>query len=120
MSKTAHPRTSAPKHHCHAIGCDKAVPPRMFMCGSHWKRLPAQHKAAVWKHYRPGQENDKEPSLAYLIASHSAILAMAKIEKRSDDELTRVRHTLNWLEGKNLPLAKMQQHIFDEHSDHAE
>lgn len=22
--------------------------------------------------------------------------------------------------GKNLPLAQMQQHIFDEHSDHAE
>ena len=72
----------------------------MFMCGSHWKRLPAQHKAAVWKYYRAGQENDKEPSLDYLIASHAAILAMATIDGRSAEELTRARRTLDWLNGK--------------------
>jgi hypothetical protein len=72
----------------------------MFMCGSHWSRLPALHKSAVWKHYRRGQEIDKQPSIEYLIVSHAAILAMATIDGRSADELNRARHTLDWLKGK--------------------
>jgi hypothetical protein len=72
----------------------------MFMCGSHWGRLPAQHKAAVWRFYRHGQENTKDPSLEYLVASHRAILALATIDAQPADKIVSVRQTLTWLEGK--------------------
>lgn len=51
-----------PEHHCHAHGCTRAVPPKLFMCKSHWYALPKPVRDAVWREYRPGQERDKRPS----------------------------------------------------------
>lgn len=61
------------EHTCHARGCKKAVPPRMFMCRTDWFRLPKSMRDAIWAAYRPGQERDKNPSDEYLDAAMAAV-----------------------------------------------
>lgn len=93
--------TNIPIHHtCHAVGCERRVPPRMFMCRPHWSRLPQENRKAIWATYNRGQERRKDPSLAYRIAAENARLALAILDKRSPDELDRVRKNLEWLESK--------------------
>ena len=53
-------------HTCHAPGCDRKVPPRMFACREHWAALPREYQVAIWREYRPGQERDKDPSARYM------------------------------------------------------
>ena len=53
-------------HHCHFPNCRKSVPPKMWGCREHWFMLPAAMRAAIWRHYRPGQEIDKKPSAVYI------------------------------------------------------
>jgi hypothetical protein len=60
-------------HTCHATGCKIAVPPRMFMCRSHWFALPKHMRDAVWAVYVPGQEQRKDPSPEYLEVAHEWI-----------------------------------------------
>ncbi len=60
-------------HTCHATGCERLVPPKMFMCRQHWFSLPKALRDAVWATYRPGQEVDKRPSAEYLAAAKTAI-----------------------------------------------
>ena len=64
-------------HTCHAHGCGRAVPPRMFMCASHWRRVPKKTQRAIWREYKPGQERTKDPSPGYLSVSHFAIGELA-------------------------------------------
>jgi hypothetical protein len=59
-------------HHCHAIGCEVRVPPRLFMCRPHWFMLPKHLRDAIWRTYRPGQEVDKNPSPEYIEAAQMA------------------------------------------------
>lgn len=61
------------KHTCHAYNCETEVPPKMFMCYRHWKSLTPELQKGIWKHYRPGQELDKNPSPEYLEAAREAI-----------------------------------------------
>ena len=61
------------RHKCHAEGCDVPVPPLMLMCLKHWRAVPSHIQAQVWRHYRPGQEIDKDPSPAYLLALKAAV-----------------------------------------------
>ncbi len=67
-------------HICHAIGCKTPVAPKLFMCAAHWRLVPKPMQNAVWATYRPGQERDKQPSTAYLIATHRAMIVVAKAE----------------------------------------
>lgn len=67
-------------HTCHAHRCERVVPPRLLMCLAHWRRVPRRLQAGVWAHYRTGQEADKRPSLAYLLAARAAVLAVAAAE----------------------------------------
>ncbi len=67
-------------HHCHAKGCPKVVPPKLLMCGRHWRMVPAELQRKVWATYRPGQEVDKRPTRAYLDAADEAIAAVAALE----------------------------------------
>lgn len=60
-------------HTCHAHGCKVAVPPKMFMCRAHWFALRRPIQQAIWREYRPGQENDKQASLRYLAVQQRAI-----------------------------------------------
>lgn len=54
------------EHHCHWPGCPKQVPPAMWGCKTHWFRLPARLRAAIWRTYQPGQEVTLTPSDDYL------------------------------------------------------
>lgn len=67
-------------HTCHALGCRVAVPPRMLMCLTHWRMVPQALQRQVWATYRRGQEQDKQPSSAYLAAVKAAIAAVATQE----------------------------------------
>ena len=64
-------------HLCHARDCTKVVPPRMLMCGHHWRMVPKHLQQVVWMMYEPGQETRKDPSMTYLRAAELAIEAVA-------------------------------------------
>lgn len=53
-------------HHCHWPGCDKAVPAAAWGCRTHWFKLPQRLRNAIWRAYRPGQEESKMPSRDYV------------------------------------------------------
>lgn len=36
-------------HHCHALGCKRACPPRWLMCGVCWAKVPADLQAEVYR-----------------------------------------------------------------------
>jgi uracil-DNA glycosylase family 4 len=50
------------------------------MCKMHWIKVPPSIQRAVWKHYRPGQCDDKEVSVAWLEAADAAIGYIARLE----------------------------------------
>jgi hypothetical protein len=52
----------------------------MLMCGRHWRLVPRALQQDVWRSYRPGQENDKQPSRTYLAAADAAIAAVRRAE----------------------------------------
>ncbi len=54
------------KHTCHWPGCAEQVPPAMWGCRRHWFSLPKRLRDRIWLTYRPGQEADMSPSMAYL------------------------------------------------------
>lgn len=74
-------------HYCHAHGCTAKVPPRMFVCSSHWKQLPRKLQQAIYREYRPGQEVDKQPSTRYLAVQQHAVAVLAF--KPHDEEAAR-------------------------------
>jgi hypothetical protein len=71
-------------HTCHAPGCKRLVPPKMFACKAHWFALPKKIRDAIWREYRPGQENDKNPSLRYMAVQR---LACAHLAFKPHDEV---------------------------------
>ena len=54
----------------------------MFMCLKHWRMVPQELQRAVWATYRPGQEQDKNPSEAYMKVARTVIDAVATKESR--------------------------------------
>jgi hypothetical protein len=72
-------------HTCHARGCEVRVPPRMFMCKSHWFALPKSMRDAVWDAYSPGQERRMDPSREYLDVTRAAINWLADRESARSD-----------------------------------
>jgi hypothetical protein len=62
-----------PEHTCHATGCTRAVPPKMFMCRPHWYSLPKAMRDAIWAAYVPGQERRKDPTPEYIAVARNAI-----------------------------------------------
>lgn len=71
-------------HHCHAVGCETSVPPKMFMCLKHWRMVPQMLQRAVWGAYRPGQENDKRPSSIYMEITDEARQVVAEKEGKQE------------------------------------
>lgn len=69
-------------HTCHAEGCEKGVPPRLFMCPGHWMALPKPLRDAVWEEYVTGQEVRKDPTEAYLNVTQRCINFIAAKEGR--------------------------------------
>lgn len=68
-------------HTCHAYGCTKVVPPRLFLCAKHWYMLPQEMRDAVWREYREGQEVRKDPTSAYLRVADEAIAWLRQREE---------------------------------------
>jgi hypothetical protein len=68
-------------HRCHAVRCEKEVPPKLLMCLTHWRMVPRRLQRLVWKHYRPGQEIDKRPTREYLDVMKRAIRAVSMVEQ---------------------------------------
>lgn len=78
-------------HLCHWPDCPIAVPPKMYMCKSHWFKLPKVLRDAIWRHYRPGQEVDKRPSDRYIATAaivHNWIAGKVEIRKDGSIFLT--------------------------------
>lgn len=73
-------------HTCHAIGCKKIVPPIRLFCYKHWCLVPTYIRDAVWRHYRPGQCDDKRPSKEWFLAADAAIAQVAFYEGKLDSE----------------------------------
>lgn len=70
-------------HTCHWPTCTKPVPPKTWGCKAHWFSLPRSIRAGIWAAYRPGQEIDKRPSLAYIEAAQAAQeWALTQIEEK--------------------------------------
>ena len=83
-------------HHCHAEGCARVVPPCQLFCAAHWRTLPSRIRLAVLHAYRPGQEIDKQPSPAYLVAQRRAVMWVAVREGRRTVEDAAVE-VLRWM-----------------------
>lgn len=64
-------------HHCHAVDCVVEVPPSMHMCLAHWRMVPKVVQELIWKHYRRGQEIDKNPSVDYIATAFVSISCVA-------------------------------------------
>lgn len=62
-------RTPARGHHCHWPGCERKVPPALWGCREHWYKLPLALRNKIWASFRPGQEESKAPSRAYVEAA---------------------------------------------------
>lgn len=69
-------------HTCHAWSCNKAVPPKMFMCKSHWFQLPKPLREAIWANYVPGQEIRKDPTAEYIQTALTACKFIAEREAK--------------------------------------
>lgn len=48
----------------------------MLMCLKHWRMVPRAVQMQVWRHYRPGQEIDKQASQEYLLVQRAAVWAV--------------------------------------------
>ncbi len=83
-------------HHCHAKGCRERVEPKLLMCPRHWRMVPRNLQAEVWRTYRAGQEIDKRPTREYLDAADAAINAVAA--KESPKTATSTATELLWID----------------------
>jgi hypothetical protein len=55
------------------------------MCLKHWRMVPKDRQRDVWRHYRRGQCDDKQPSREYLAAANAAIRAVEeKLLRRAE------------------------------------
>lgn len=79
----------ATKHKCALPSCTEQVPLRMLMCLAHWRLVPPDEQAAVWKAYRNrhrgGQyEGDYYNAVKAAVASVEAAKrrAFAAVEER--------------------------------------
>ncbi len=79
-------------HHCHAVDCTQAVPPRMHMCLRHWRMVPKALQNLIWHHYREGQEIDKKPTAEYIATAFVSISTVALAEGKPTPKLDG-----NWL-----------------------
>jgi hypothetical protein len=51
------------------------------MCPRHWSMVPGALQSKVWRHYRPGQCDDKRPSSDWLAAADKAIRHVREVEE---------------------------------------
>ncbi len=83
-------------HHCHAFTsngqCPKEVPPKMFMCSTHWYSLTEILRKLVWRYYTPNQENTKRFSLEYaMVTDFCKLFVFMKEERKQNRFITDER-----------------------------
>ena len=73
-SKVAHVRRAVQTrpHTCHWPGCSRQVPPALWGCAAHWRKLPLDIRMNIWQAYRIGQEETGRVSEKYLEAAQVA------------------------------------------------
>lgn len=99
LEPPARPRTRSETHTCHALNCDRNVPPRMHMCKTHWWMVPKRMRDNLWANYRRGQERSMTPSAAYLRAAADCVRAVAEHEHQPVDQIeAEVNLYLTWAE----------------------
>ncbi len=54
------------EHRCHWPNCTVQVPPAMWGCLGHWRKLPKYLRDKIWDTYRIGQEKTFAVSPEYL------------------------------------------------------
>lgn len=69
------------EHRCHAQFCGTPCPPEQLMCSRHWNMVPKPIQDAVWRTYRSGQCDDKNPSREWLAAASKAVMHVREIEE---------------------------------------
>lgn len=57
------------------------------MCRTHWRMVPRQLQALVWRYYRRGQEVRKDPSTQYQAVQRVAVGAVAEREGYSQEAI---------------------------------
>lgn len=67
-------------HMCHAVACEVEVEPKLHMCLYHWRMVPYPIQQLIWKHYRPGQEIDKRPTVEYIAIAFASVSCVAMKE----------------------------------------
>jgi hypothetical protein len=78
-------------HTCHFPNCQAHVAPKLWGCSRHWFMLPQRLRGRIWREYRPGQEDDKRPSRAYVEAAKDV---QAWILENLRGEVTRLAKLL--------------------------
>jgi hypothetical protein len=71
----------ADTHPCAADQCDVPLPPRLLMCGPHWRDVPRVIQARIYALYRPGQ-TAATASPEYLAVLDEAVAAVRESEAR--------------------------------------
>ena len=86
-------------HTCHALGCERNVPPRLHMCPQHWRMVPKAKQRALWAAYRPGQELRMDPTAEYLRAAAACVRAVAEAEGHAEEAIaSEVQPYESWAE----------------------
>ena len=81
--RIVHGGGQAARHLCHWPDCPIEVPPALWGCREHWFALPPVIRSRIWRHYRKGQELDKNPSQEYLaVAAEAQAWAIAHPVRR--------------------------------------
>lgn len=68
------------RHTCHARGCLTPCRPEYLMCPRHWRKVHPRIQRLVWRYYRDGQCEDKNPSEEWHEAADAAIGYVATLE----------------------------------------
>lgn len=91
-------------HTCHAVNCERNVPPRMHMCKPHWSMVPRHLQRALWAAYKPGQERRMDPSAAYLRCAAACVKAVAETEGQPAEAIDfEVGLYLSWADQLDAP-----------------
>lgn len=97
-------------HYCHWPKCGKEVLPRLWGCREHWARLPKFIRDRILYAYRRGQEIDKSPSRAYLVAASAAQKWISLIANFGEEAATRqfklVIEELGWPDSPSMAFKK--------------
>lgn len=83
-------------HTCHAHACLIEVPPVRFCCPKHWYSLRRVMQDAVWREYKPGQENRKDPTARYMAVQQRAVAEIALYRPKTKSGIMKVQKDLGF------------------------